>query len=88
MADYTCKIEKAMDYKDAKTILNGECECSSDEYDQAVATASKCIDLLVDIAKMVNDPGSMSSFVKEKIRHKVNQELKNSKEDYIHESEW
>lgn len=77
-----------MDYNTAKAILNGEFDCSPEEYDEAVSVANKCIDLLVEVAKMVNDPCSMSSIMKEKIRHKLNKELKNSKENFILEGEW
>ena len=88
MADFTVKTDGVVDYKAAKAILNGEVECSPDEYDEAVAVATKCIDLLVYVAKEVNDSCSMSSLMKEKIRHKINKELKHSNENYILADKW
>ena len=83
MADYTCKEDKLIDYATAKEILNGECECSPEDYDESVKVAVKCIDLIIDVAKQVNDPGNMSSLMKENIRHTLNKELKNTDEDYV-----
>lgn len=77
-----------MDYNFCKAVLNGEVECSAEEYDDAVRDASKCIDLLIEIAKLVNDSGRMSSFTVEKIRKQLNCELKESKENYIPLREW
>ena len=66
-------------------FLNGEYECSSEEYDDAVAGANKCIDLLIEVARMVNEPTAMSSITVEKIRTKLNKELKGSDERYVYE---
>ena len=88
MTDFTVKADGAVDYKAAKSILNGEVECSPDEYDEAVLIATKCIDLLTYVAKEVNDPCSMSSIMKEKIRRKLNKELKHNNENYIPANEW
>ena len=71
-----------VDYENVKAILNGEVECSSEDYDAAVADACKCIDLLVDFAKLVNDSGRMSSVTVEKIRTTVNKEIKGSDDNY------
>lgn len=83
--DYSYKEDKLIDYATAKGILNGDYECSPEEYDEAVAVAIKCIELLVEVAKQVNEPSEMSSLMKEKIRHTLNKELKNSTDDYIFE---
>ena len=83
--DCTCKEDKLLDYTTAKEILNGENECSPEEYDEAVKVATKCIDLIVEVAKQVNDPSNTSSLMKEKIRHMLNKELKNTDKDYVYE---
>lgn len=88
MTDFTLKSDGTIDYEAAKAILNGEVECAPEEYDEAVAMATKCIELLVYVAKEVNDPCSMSSLMKERIRRKLNKELKNSNENYIMPSAW
>ncbi len=77
-----------MDYNFCKNVLNGEVECSAEEYDVAVADATKCIDLLLEVAKIANDPCSMSCFAIEKIRTKLNLELQGSKERYISQERW
>lgn len=77
-----------IDYKSTKAILNGEVECSAEDYDNAVADATKCIDLLLNIARLVNDSGSMSTFTVEKIRTELNQEIKGSKERYVFPEQW
>ncbi len=74
-----------MDYRITKEILNGEVECSSEDYDGAVTDACKCIDLLVEVGRLVNDPSGMSSFTVEKIRRKLNKEIKGSSENYVYD---
>lgn len=86
--DYTCKEDKLVNYATAKDILNGECECSPEEYDEAVKVATKCIDLIVEVAKQVNDPSNMSSLMKEKIRRMINKELKHTNDNYVSPYEW
>lgn len=72
-----------IDYNVTKAILNDEVECSPGDYDKAVADAIKCIDLLINIAELVNDSERMSSITVEKIRTTVNKEIKGSEERYI-----
>lgn len=77
-----------MDYNFCKAVLNGEVECSFEEYDEVVRDTSKCIDLLIEVAKLVNEPSRMSTLTVEKIRKQLNCELKESKENYIPLREW
>ncbi|MBE5919674.1 MAG: hypothetical protein E7272_07490 [Pseudobutyrivibrio ruminis] len=77
-----------IDYESTKAILNGEVECSAEDYDTAVADATKCINLLIEVAKQVNDSGLMSTFTVEKIRTKLNKEIKGSKECYVFPEQW
>ena len=72
-------------YKTIAPILNGEVECSPEDYEQAVRDAICCVDLLVEIAKSVNDPSNESTFVRERIRKTLNKALRGSKENYIYE---
>ena len=78
-------IGAVMDTELIQAFLNGEYECSAEEYDMAVSDAVKLIDLLVEVGKLVNDPTSESTYTVEKIRTKLNKEVKGSNERYVYE---
>ena len=72
-----------MHLNNLKEVLRGDIDCSPEDYDESVKEACDCIDLLIWIAREVNDPCCESSLQKEKIRKKLNKELFNSKENYV-----
>lgn len=58
------------------------------EWQDFMFDAADCVEMLVDIAKLVNDPSREATFTVEKIRKMVNKKLQGSDEDYVLPSRW